>query len=275
MITNKVACILSVYEKDSPVWLWESVDSLLNQTYNEIQVYIGVDGHIPKELDEILQNLSSSPRVNVFYFEENRGLASVLNDLITFASNDGLEYFARMDADDISLPNRIELQMDYLLKHRDVDVVGGAIEEINEYGEPRRKIVYYPETHEDCYRFFSRRDPHAHPAVLFRKSYFEKIKGKYRPDYRKNQDTMLWFDGMRSGTKHANIQDVVLKFRLTESLLSTRRSGCSFAQKLFQDRRKINKALGYGLEATMYNYFSFLMRISPQWAKKVAYRIFR
>lgn len=100
----------------------------------------------------------------------------------------------------------------------DIDVVGGAIEEIDENSNSRGKTIVYPEGPKECYEFFSRRNPHAHPAVLFRKSFFEKAGCKYRPEYRQNQDTMLWLDGMSKGTKHANLQDVVLRFRFTNSL---------------------------------------------------------
>lgn len=68
--------------------------------------------------------------------------------------------------------------------HPDVDVVGGAIEEIDDNGEKKGKKVVYPLTHDDCRKFFRYRDPLAHPATFFRKSYFDKAKG-YRPKYRK------------------------------------------------------------------------------------------
>ena len=69
----------------------------------------------------------------------------------------------------------------------------------------------------------------AHPAVMFRKSYFEKVEG-YRSEFRKNQDTMLWFDGFKSGCVFANIPDTVLYFRVTDSMLGKRRNGWEYAK---------------------------------------------
>ena len=186
-----------------------------------------------------------------------------------------MSYIARMDADDISMPERFEKQMAYLQQHPEIDVVGGAIEEIDENSESRGKTIVYPLTSDDCYNFFARRNPHAHPAVMFRKSFFDKAGCKYRPEYRQNQDTMLWLDGMKAGTKHANLPDVVLRFRFTNSLFKKRRNGWAFAKKQLHDRKIINKTLGYGFGASVFGYMMFCMLVSPPWVKKIAYKVFR
>jgi len=295
---EKIAVILPVYNNDKAPYVHLSVNSILNQTYKgEICLYIGVDGPVGDDLANCLKEYEDKG-INVLWFRENRGLAIVLNELIDIAHNDGYGYIARMDADDISMPNRFEIQIAYLCAHPDIDVVGGAIEEIDENSVPRNKTIVYPEGPEECYHFFSKRNPHAHPAVLFRWSFFEKINygdngslasnckykptsfkngpGQwYRPEYRQNQDTMLWVDGMSKGTKHANVQEVVLRFRFTDSLFNKRRHGWSFAKKQLADRKMINKALRYSLDATLFGYAMFCLLVSPVWLKKIAYKIFR
>lgn len=272
---ESVAVIMSVYKNDKAAYLKEATDSLLCQSYNDYHVFIGVDGPVGRELDECLNEYCHCKNVSVTRFPENRGLACVLNDLLNICFEKGYKYIARMDADDISLPDRFQKQMNYLLQHKDIDVVGGSIEEIDENDRSKGKIIVYPEHPEDCYKFFAYRDPHAHPAVLFRKRYFEKAGCLYRPDYRKNQDTMLWFDGMKGGTLHANLPDVVLKFRLTDSLLKSRRSGWKFAKKQWLSRILINKTLNYGFKAYLVGYMIFLMQLSPSWVKRFAYKMFR
>ena len=169
-----------------------------------------------------------------------------------------------------------EKQIKFLDEHPEIDVVGGTIKEIDENGNSRNKKIVYPETPEECRAFFSKRNPHAHPAVMFRKSFFDKLKGKkYRPEYRQNQDTMLWYDGMMAGTQHANIRDVVLSFRMTNAMFKKRRNGWAFAKKQFKDRLMINKDLGYGWKANVYGVAMFCMLISPAWTKKIAYKLFR
>lgn len=271
-----VAVILPVYKKDSVIYLNKSIESILCQTYNDIYLYIGVDGPVGAEMKDFLITLEKRERLSIVWFQENRGLACVLNDLLDICFKEEYEFIARMDADDISMTDRFEKQMAYLEKHPDVDVVGGAIKEIDEEGKYRNKTIIYPEGPEECREFFSKRNPHAHPTVLFRKSFFDKLKGKkYRPEYRQNQDTMLWYDGMMVGTKHANIPDVVLQFRMTDTMFKKRRNGWEFAKKQFKDRLKINKGLGYGFGADIYGFAMFCMLVSPAWVKKIAYRVFR
>jgi len=272
---NKIAVILPIYKNDNISYIDLAINSILNQSYKDIYLYIGVDGPIGQDLIGCLKKYEPKENIIIQYFSENRGLAVVLNDLLAKCISHGYEFVARMDADDISLPQRLEKQMTYLEEHPEVDVVGGSIEEINEKGEPRGKIIIYPETHEACRAFFARRNPHAHPAVLFRSSFFKKTGCYYRPEYRQNQDTMLWFDGLKNDVKMANIPDVVLKFRMTESLFKKRRNGWAFARKQLQDRLMINRELGYGLDAYLFAYAMFLMLVSPAWIKKIAYKVFR
>lgn len=273
---NKIAVILPVYKKDKAEYLGASAESILNQTYRDIHLFIGVDGPVDDNLRDSLELLDRQDMVSIAWFPENRGLACVLNDLLVNCFKDGYEYIARMDADDISMPDRLGKQMAYLEAHPEIDVVGGAIEEIDGNGNSRNKTIVYPETPEACRAFFSRRNPHAHPAVLFRKSFFDKLNGKkYRPEYRQNQDTMLWYDGMMAGTQHANIPDMVLKFRMTDSLFKKRRNGWAFAKKQFADRLVINRGLHYGFMADVFGFAMFCLLVSPAWVKKMAYRIFR
>ena len=274
-MNSKVAVILPVYKKDQPRCLSLAVESIIYQTYKDIHLFIGVDGPVGDELTEILHLFELQDRVTIVRFEENRGLACVLNDLLDICFKEGYEYIARMDADDISLTDRLEKQMAFLDAHPEIDVVGGAIDEIDENGESRHKTIVYPETPEECRAFFAKRNPHAHPAVLFRKRFFEKAGCKYRPEYRQNQDTMLWLDGMKAGTQHTNIPDVVLKFRMTDSLFKKRRNGWAFAKKQFKDRLMINRTLGYGFGADVYGFAMFCMLVSPAWVKKIAYRVLR
>ncbi len=270
-----IAIILPVYKNDKAEYIKLSVDSILKQTYQDVFLYVGVDGPVDNQLSNLLKGYDIQENVRVLFFEKNRGLAIVLNDLITVAHNDGYDYIARMDADDIAMPDRFEKQMEYLKIHPEVDVVGGSIEEIDEAGNFRDKRIVYPATPNECRSFFARRNPMAHPAVLFRYRFFEKAGCLYRPKYRQNQDTMLWFDGLMKGCKLANVPDVVLHFRMTKGLFKKRRGGYAFAKKQLEDRLMINKNLGYGFSANVFAYAMFLLMVSPSSMRKVAYRLFR
>ncbi len=272
MENKKVAVLLPVYKNDNPTYLAKATESILYQTYRNVYMYIGVDGPVGEELHKLLELFEKQNMVNVVWFPENRGLACVLNDLVAICKKEGHDYYARMDADDISQNDRLEKQVNFLEEHTEVDVVGGAINEIDGEGKSRGKHVEYPLTHDDCRRFFRYRDPLAHPAVMFRARYFEKVINGYRNEYRKNQDTMLWFDGFMNGCLFANLPDTVLCFRVNDDFYN-RRNGWKRAKQMLKDRIKMNKALHYDFSANLFAIGMFFMTISPAWIKKALYRI--
>lgn len=268
----EIGVLLPVYKMDSIEFLKKSVGSILAQTMKDYHIYIGVDGPVGEELDECLKKLGEEANITVVCFDVNRGLACVLNDLIAICKKEGHEYYARMDADDISLPDRFVTQVKYLEDHPDVDVVGGAIEEIDGKDNLRGKHVEYPLTHDDCRKFFRYRDPLAHPAVMFRARFFEKVAAGYRIEYRKNQDTMLWFDGFMNGCVFANVKDTVLHFRVNDDFYN-RRNGWKRAKQMLGDRLMMNNALGYDISANLFAFAMFCMTVSPSWVKKFLYKI--
>lgn len=271
--TPKVIVLLPVYRNDSPEYLHLAIDSMMTQTYEPLHILIGIDGPIDGQLAQCVQSYENHERITLLPFEENRGLAVTLNDMIRWAQQQDYQYFVRMDADDISLPNRVQKQMEYLLTHPEIDVVGGATNEIDGNGNNRGKVNHYPLSPEECYQYFAKRNPVAHPAVIIKQSFFDKAGCLYRPEYRQNQDTMLWFDGLKHGTNMANIDDVVLNFRINDHFFTMRRNGWKYAQGLLQDRKIINRQLHYGGKATLYAYLLFIFRISPEWVKRIAYKI--
>lgn len=270
-MSPQIIILLPVYKGDNHLYFKQSIQSLLAQSYSEIKILIGVDGPVGRELADMLNEIERIQSVQVVFFKENRGLACVLNDLIQIGMQEGCEYFARMDADDICTPDRLQKQCDFLQNNPEVDVVGGAIEEIDDNGIANGKRVVYPLTHYECRRFFRYRDPLAHPATFFRRSFFEKVEG-YRPMYRKNQDTMLWFDGFMNGCTFANIPDTILYFRVAKDFYN-RRNGWTRAKQMLQDRIQMNKALKYDISANIFAFAMFCMTISPTFIKKFLYKI--
>lgn len=270
-----VAVLLPIYKNDSLEYFKLSLNSVFSQTFHNYKIFVGVDGEVPYATKSYLQEMDKRGDVEVCWFPKNRGLACVLNDLIAIAHVQGFDYLARMDADDVMLSSRLQKQMSYMESHKDIDVVGGAIEEMDKQSISRGKTIIYPLTHQECVNFFEKRNPLAHPAVLFRYSFFEKLKGAYRADHPKNQDTMLWLDGLMAGCKMANVPDVVLQFRVTNDLFRKRRNGWNLAMRQLADRLEVNRGLKYGVMSYLYAYATFLMQISPAWVKKLCYRYLR
>ncbi len=270
-MNNKVAVILPVYSKDKVEYLSKAVESIVLQTYRDFHIYIGVDGPVNDDIKSYLKLIDEQSKITIVQFDENRGLACVLNDLLDICFKEGYEYIARMDADDISEPNRFEIQVDFLKQYPDVDVISGGVIEIDAEGNRRNKKVILPQSHEKCYKLFATRNPLAHPAVMFKKTFFDKA-GVYDPSYKRNQDTILWWQGFKYGCKFGNVEDIILMFRVTDSMLGSRRGGYEYAKRTFKDRMVINKELGYGVKAFVFAVFMFVFTISPLWVKKLAYK---
>lgn len=269
-----IAIIMSLYKNDRLEYVKLAVESILDQTHKTLDFYIQYDGPIHPEVDAYLSGIIDE-RVKIQRREENKGLAYSLNELLKIVMSKGYEYIARMDADDISMPERFEKQLEFLKLHQTVDMVGGAINEIDENGENRGKVTKYPCSSEECRTFFSKRNPVAHPTVMFRRSFFEKAGWEYPTDYVRNEDTRLWHEGYKHGCVIANLPDVLLNFRMTDAMFTQRRNGKAFAKSQLQLRKMINKDLRFGFMANIYAYAMYLLMISPSWLLKLAYRILR
>lgn len=271
---SKLAVIQSVYQNDKPEYLELAFDSILNQSFRDFDLLLGIDGPINKELRVVINKVHDE-RLHIVEHKENKGLASILNDLLVECHKEKYEYIARMDSDDISVCDRFEKQIAFLQEHTDVDIVGGAINEIDEEGNDRGKRIYYPCSPEDCRAFFAKRNPVAHPTVMFRRSFFDKVGWHYPTDFVRNEDTRLWHEGYKYECKIANIPDVVLNFRITDAMFKQRRNGKVFAKSQLELRKIIAKDLGYGPTAYIYAYCMYILMLSPSWLLKFAYKFLR
>ena len=248
MNDKRIAVIMSLYKNDVVDYVKLAVESILNQTYKELDFFIQYDGPIRPEVDEYLTGLKDE-RVKIQRRAENKGLAQSLNDLLAIVMPMGYEYIARMDADDISEVNRFEKQMAYFEAHPEMECLGTwAIEIKSDGSEFYRKQM--PETHEGCWKQFMIRDCMIHPTVMFRKSYIEKA-GMYSLDTYFGEDTMMWAQGFAKGCKFSNIPEYLFKFRLDDNFFNRRR-GWKHAKGILTLRWRVNKMLNYPLKAYLY-----------------------
>lgn len=110
MNIHKIAVIMSLYKSDVLDYVKFAVESILNQTYSNFDFYIQYDGYVKEDVDAYLSGIKDE-RVHLFRREQNKGLAHSLNDLLSIVMPMGYEYIARMDADDISMPERFDKQI--------------------------------------------------------------------------------------------------------------------------------------------------------------------
>jgi len=199
-----VSIVIPVHNGEQ--YIKESIDSCISQTYNNIEIIV-VDDKSTDSTLEILKKYGKN--INVIPVEKQNGLGNVIN--IGIRASKGI-YIARMDADDIMYPTRIERQVEYLESNPKCVAVGGQIDIINESSEivgHREYSLTDKELKKNRFLFQS----FAHPAVTLRRSTVEEI-GLYPENMWKVEDVKFFLTLSTKG-EFANVPDTVLKYRMT------------------------------------------------------------
>lgn len=217
----KYSVLMSVYYKESPIYLKSSIDSILNQTLLPDQIVIVQDGTLTQKLDKIINDFvkSNPSKFTIVSLKENVGLGLALNKGLEQCRN---ELVARMDTDDISIEKRCELQIQEFIRDKQLSIVGSYINEFDEDPEQIVSSRQVPIKHEDIMKFSRRRNPFNHPTVMYKRSEVLKMGGY--GDYRRNQDLDLFVRMLNTGHKAMNINQGLVLFRANEDNLKRRKS---------------------------------------------------
>lgn len=197
---------MSVYNGEA--YLKESIESILNQTFTDFE-FIILDDCSTDNSAEIIKSYNDK-RIVYVRNEKNLGLAASLNKGIRLAKG---EYIARMDDDDISLPERFEKQVKFLDDNLEYGVVGAWIQV---FGKIKRINKFYSDTQKNFYIFLISKVMVSHPVVMFRKSIMVDNNIFYDEMFRAAQDYKLWND-LKYVTKITNLQEVLLHYRVHEN----------------------------------------------------------
>jgi len=201
----------SVYKNDNPEFVKMALDSmLLNQSVHPSEIVLVQDGPIPANLSSLLEEYEQQDCdvMHIIRLEKNGGLGNALKIGVENAKCD---IIARMDSDDICLPDRFEKQLAYLEMHPECDIVGGQMTEFIDRPDNivgRRAV---PLTNDEIYDFMKSRCALNHVTVMFRKAAVLKA-GNYQ-DWFWNEDYYLWVRMMMNKSVFANIPDVAVNVR--------------------------------------------------------------
>jgi len=183
---------MSVYNGER--WLYESIESVLKQTFNDFEFIIVNDGSQDSSLDIINTFAHRDQRIRVTD-KVNTGLADSLNLGIGEARG---EWIARIDADDVCEPNRLETQYSEARSGKEVVLVGSGLIEINELGQ-RIRVCHYPSSHDQLIdRLVNYRGFFAHSSAFFRTQAVKRLGG-YRARIKRSQDYDLWLQLSKIG----------------------------------------------------------------------------
>lgn len=221
----KYSVLMSVYAKERPERLRASVESMTGQTVPPDQLVLVLDGPLPAGLRAEVDRLADEYRdiFTLVPLAENGGLGNALREGLGRCRN---ELVARMDSDDIAVPDRMRLQLDMFTRHPELDLVSGAIEEFYDAPGDTGSVRRLPETQREILEFAKKRNPFNHQTVVFRKSSVLKA-GSYQP-FDRLEDYHLWVRMLHGGAQARNLPDVLVHMR-TGREMYMRRGGFKLA----------------------------------------------
>lgn len=267
---SEIAVIMSVYTNDKLTYVQKALESIYDQT-KKVDIFIQQDGNILYELENYLDKEFGEQRI-VYLGKRNYniGLAGSLNELLTIVLPN-YEYIVRMDADDISVADRIQKQVDFMEKNRDIQVLGGWIEEFN-MDTDNHQTIKYEETCEGIKKSLLKRNPIAHVTVCFRHSFFDIISG-YNTTM-KNEDFDMWIRALKKDVKFHNLQEILVRVR-TNNAFFNRRKEINRAKEVMLLKIDATRTFGFGLQGYIFAIAHFLLFMSPSWLKKIIYKNLR
>ncbi|MDO4671157.1 MAG: glycosyltransferase [Aerococcus sp.] len=222
--TIPFSVLMSVYQKEQPAYLRECLLSLENQTEKPTEYVIVADGPLTQALDQELEAFKerTSIPVNIYQFEENRGLGEALADGVKLAQS---PWIARMDTDDIARSDRFECQVAYLKEHPDVALLGSNVDEFMTTPAEVTAHKVVPESQADILDYAKRRNPFNHMTVMYRKDAV-LAAGNYQPlpGY---EDYYLWVRMLKQGVVAHNLQEALVYARADQAMYQ-RRGGFSY-----------------------------------------------
>ena len=263
--------LMSVYYKESPTAFDAALQSMVNQTVMSDDIVVVCDGPLTTELEAVLEKycLQYPSVFNVVRLDKNVGIGAAANIGLQHCKND---LIAKMDADDVAVPNRCELQLQRFLEKPELTVLGGFIEEFDHDPQNPVTIRAVPLTNDKIRKYARRRQPFNNQTVMYRRSAVVKVGG-----YRKLQrceDFDLYIRLLHAGYYCENLDCVLAHVRVNEDALARR--GSSDTLKGCIDSRWRSYKLGYAsfLDVCICVCGALIMKVSPRGMIKYIYQYF-
>ena len=249
--------LMSVYHKDNPQWLKQAIDSVLNNTVKPNEIVVAIDGPIGNELKKILQEYEKNiPNFRNVFLPENKGRGEALNKVLPMCKYD---LVALMDADDINLPMRFELQLKEFEKNPSLTIVGGYIQEFDSQTNEKTSIRKVPLEDKQIKQYVKTRSPFNQVTVMLKKDDTLSVGG-YQAFYTL-EDYYLWTRLVKANFKMKNISEILVNVRIDKNMFA-RRGG----YKYFKFNKEISKQM---LKMGIINYPYYLFNISVRFITQV------
>ena len=245
--------LMSVYAKENPEYLKTAIQCMLNQTIFPTEFVIVKDGPLTAGLTQVIDNFVSAYQglFKIVSYPENRGLGYALKQGVLACS---YPLIARMDSDDVAMPDRIEKELRFL-RLNDLDMVGCQVTEFIE--SPTRPVALtdLPESADGIVGFSKRRCAFRHPAMLFKKDRILAV-GNYSDQFPYFEDWDIYNRLLANGCKAANIHEPLVAMRVSEDFYA-RRGGLSYLGHAYRFKRS-------QVESGWFSWIDFVLSFTPQ-----------
>ena len=249
---QKISVLMSVYVKENPTFLRDAIKSVQNQTLKPSELVLVEDGPLTPELYQVLDEVEAQSEIPVkrYPLEQNQGLGLALRYGVLQCQYD---IIARMDTDDIAVPDRFEKQVQ-LMEKDNLDLLGGHIAEFIDNPE---EIVSYrrvPTQHTEIVSYQRMRSAFNHMTVMFKKDMVLKA-GNYE-DGLYMEDDLLWLNMIAAGARTGNIDQILCRVRVGAGMFE-RRGGLRYLNLYRQARQRM-------LERNQISYIEYAKSVGIQ-----------
>ena len=211
--------LISVYEKENENYLNDALLSIEHQTVKPDEIIIVEDGPLPSRLTKVISNYKNLTAISVksIKLKKNHGLGYALRYGVNGAS---YNLIARMDSDDICVPDRFENQLRAFKEDNQLVLIGGQVDEFSRNIENIVSKRWVPSSMEEIKSFMKYRNPFNHPTVMFKKN--EILNSGNYHQIQGFEDYDLWARVVAKGYKCINSDKIMVHMRIDDGLYSRR-----------------------------------------------------
>lgn len=263
----KFSLLISVYKVNNSIFFDQALQSIVTSSVLPDEVVLVCDGKLTDKLEQVIDNYIDKLPIVLVKLENNVGLGLALQAGLKQCSH---EWVARFDADDICCHSRFEMQINFLQKKIDIDILGGQIIEFDESPDEATAVKKrVPLDHQIIQQYAKSRNPMNHMTVMFRKSAV-LAAGNYQhsPLY---EDYDLWIRMLMENYRFANIDKLLVYARTGESMYE-RRGGLSYAKQEIIMQIKFHR-LGFITFSQLIKNLGYRVpvRVIPNKLRKIVY----
>lgn len=262
--------LMSVYAKEHPEYLSTCFDSLCCQTLLADEIVLVVDGPIGAQLQAVIDEYRERLPLEILPLSENVGLGRALNYGLQHCCH---EWVFRMDTDDICVPERFAIQMNWIQAHSDTALVGGQVTEFTHTPRLDDKVKRVPVAHDEILAYAARRNPFNHMAVAYKKSVVLAVGGYQH--HLGMEDYNLWLRILAAGYLTYNLPEILVQVRAGKEM-HLRRRGLGYIGSEWQ-LAQLKHRLGFqaAWQAVCYFILRSSCRLLPVAAVGWLYRFLR